>query len=718
MRRILLSALVAASFSVSAQTNYPGGISGCIGRWDFAQSPGPVISLPDVSGNGRNSSSVTSLTSNQGFRNVANKAMDFNGSNSVAVIPHHSSLQPSAITMVAMVRFNSFNSALCQSNFIIAKGNDQTPGHYQLTITDDPFDKSCFINSPNNKQFWGGYTSVPAVNSTIPAGNYVTTGQWYLLVSSYDGTTAKHYQVAMDPNNYVSSVTPYYTKNVSGSIGANTADLWIGRHDLVNYPYPVDGRMDEVALFNRALTNAEVQQVYDYLWGIVAVTSVPSNLCPGQTYSIGYSVNNTSFFAANNVFTVQLSDAGGSFASPTNIGSVTATGGGTISVTIPSSTPNGNGYRVRIVGSNVSYTGRDNGTNISVGALAKPSINSNSPVCAGQTLNLSGSSTVAGVTYNWSGPLGFSSNQQNPSISGTTTAHAGNYTLYTTLNGCTSQIDTEVVAIGSNTPPAVTSYASPGDTICMGNTAAFYALVTSGANPQYQWMKNGSPIAGETNATFVSKTLATGDVINCVVTTTGCGSTLTASSNSHNIVIVDKKPAGVSISASPGLQVSPWQLVTFTANVINGGLTPTFQWKLNGNNIPGATGQTWSASNLVNNDAVSVEVTSSSDCAAPATATSQAVVVNINTSVEGVSRQNAIRLYPNPNNGMFTIEHGNVNGATYEIVNAIGQVVFKGECSTTSTQTQVAVHDLSVGVYVVKLRSGDAISFTRLVIEY
>jgi hypothetical protein len=717
MKKILLLTLVVASFGAFAQTNYPGSISGCIGRWDFAQSPGPVTTIADVSGNGNNSSSVNSLTSTMGFRNVANKGMAFNGSSSSAIVPHAAILNPTAMTMVALVRFNSFYSGHCQGNYIISKGPDHTPGHYSLVVTDNPYDGSCLAVSPANNQFYAHYGTTN-LGTVVPAGNYLTANQWYLFVSSYDGTTLRHYYVVMDPNNYVTGITPYFSTNVSASIGTGTNNLYFGMHPLSGHSYPVDGVMDEVALFNRVLTNAEVQQVYDYLWGIVAVSSVPANICPGQPFNVAYTVNNTSFFSSSNVFTVQLSNASGSFASPINIGSVTATGGGIISCTVPTSVPNGTGYRVRIVGNSVPYTGRDNGTNLTVASLGKPSITSNSPVCAGQTLNLSGSSSTPGVTYNWNGPLGFSSTQQNPSVPGTTTAHAGNYTLYATLNGCTSPVDTEVVVIGSNILPSAVSYASPGDTICIGGTAAFYALVTSGANPQYQWMKNGSPVIGETSPTYVTKLLNNGDVIHCQVTTTGCSSMLTANTNSHTIVTVGKTPAGVSISATPGLQVSPWTLVTFTANVTNGGLMPTYQWKLNGNDVLGATGQTWSANNLANNDAVSVVVNSSSDCAEPATATSQAVIVTINTSVHDVNGSNAIRLYPNPNHGSFTIEHGRLNGATYEVMNALGQVVFTGTCSATSSYTQVDLNKLPAGMYVVKLMSGDATSFARLVIEY
>ena len=61
----------------------------------------------------------------------------------------------------------------------------------------------------------------------------------------------------------------------------------------------------------------------------------------------------------------------------------------------------------------------------------------NTQALTGQTLSLT-ATTVAGASYFWSGPNGFSSNSQNPTISNLQAADAGNYLLTTTVNSCTS----------------------------------------------------------------------------------------------------------------------------------------------------------------------------------------------------------------------------------------------------------------------------------------
>ncbi|RZK62745.1 MAG: T9SS type A sorting domain-containing protein, partial [Hymenobacter sp.] len=73
-------------------------------------------------------------------------------------------------------------------------------------------------------------------------------------------------------------------------------------------------------------------------------------------------------FSAGNVFTAQLSAAGGSFANPVNIGTLTGATSGTIAAVLPAGTVPGAGYRIRVVGSQPATVGADNGVDILIGA--------------------------------------------------------------------------------------------------------------------------------------------------------------------------------------------------------------------------------------------------------------------------------------------------------------------------------------------------------------
>lgn len=97
--------------------------------------------------------------------------------------------------------------------------------------------------------------------------------------------------------------------------------------------------------------------------------------------------------------------------------------------------------------------------NVIIPDIKQPDPGNNGPLCIGETLELSAVTTNNGV-YNWTGPDGFTSNAQNPQINTVTDAAAGVYTVTTTFEYCTSTDTThvtvkpmpEVTNVGSNSP--------------------------------------------------------------------------------------------------------------------------------------------------------------------------------------------------------------------------------------------------------------------------
>ncbi len=98
----------------------------------------------------------------------------------------------------------------------------------------------------------------------------------------------------------------------------------------------------------------------------------------------------------------------------------------------------------------------------------QPTASATSPACAGQSLTLS-TPTVAGATYSWIGPNGFTSTVQNPSIASFTAAETGLYTVVVTVSGCTSLAGTVSVAVAQ---PPTTATVGTGQTICASATTA------------------------------------------------------------------------------------------------------------------------------------------------------------------------------------------------------------------------------------------------------
>jgi len=82
--------------------------------------------------------------------------------------------------------------------------------------------------------------------------------------------------------------------------------------------------------------------------------------------------------------------------------------------------------------------------------LSNPQASSNSPVCINNKLELNAS---GGTNYSWTGPNGFTSTDQNPTISNATTSNSGEYScLITGTGGCDDTTKINIV-IGDIEPP-------------------------------------------------------------------------------------------------------------------------------------------------------------------------------------------------------------------------------------------------------------------------
>ena len=255
------------------------------------------------------------------------------------------------------------------------------------------------------------------------------------------------------------------------------------------------------------------------------------------------------------------------------------------------------------------------------------SVTSNSPICAGSTLNLS-TPAVSGATYSWIGPGGFISNINNPTIANTTPAQSGNYQVMITVNGCTSPVATTSVSISTPVTPAV-SITSSATTICAGTAITFTATpVNGGTTPAYQWLLNGKN-TGTNSATYTSSTIANNDVVSCVLTSSvGCYTSPTATSNAISIKVNPITVPTISIVASTATTICAGTSVSFTATATNGGAAPAYQWLLNGANV-GTDAATYTNSSLNTGDIISCVLTSNAICSSTPTAISNTIKFNV-----------------------------------------------------------------------------------------
>ena len=105
-------------------------------------------------------------------------------------------------------------------------------------------------------------------------------------------------------------------------------------------------------------------------------------------------------------------------------------------------------------------------------------------LCEGSAITLG--TFVTGVTYTWTGPSGFTSNSQFPTvIDESTLNNAGVYQLVVTKNGCSSLPDFTVVNLLPKPPtPVLTAESGP---VCEGETLVLKALPLGAST--YHWVR-------------------------------------------------------------------------------------------------------------------------------------------------------------------------------------------------------------------------------------
>jgi len=319
-------------------------------------------------------------------------------------------------------------------------------------------------------------------------------------------------------------------------------------------------------------------------------------VCSGDTLSIPYGVTQN-FRTANN-FIFELSNATGSFASGvTTLGTLTAAQtGGVFNYVVPHSTTQSSLYRVRVRATAPLDTGTEV-ANIRITTTPQsPTATNNGPVCSGNPLNISSSSTTAGVTYSWSGPSGYTSTAQNPVRTPSLTKYSGDYIVTITNNGCISK-DTTTAAVDS-TPIAIT--AGNNGPLCVGSDLQLTAT-NSTLGATYHW--SGPSFSNTTqNPTINNAGLANAGVYSVYASLGSCNTATVTTT-----VSVVNGPS-VSIYPSPKDTIcgNPTGSATFNASSTGGA---GYQWYKNGSVIPGATGTTYAATGIQTGDVFYVKLT-------------------------------------------------------------------------------------------------------------
>jgi hypothetical protein len=297
-------------------------------------------------------------------------------------------------------------------------------------------------------------------------------------------------------------------------------------------------------------------------------TTITVSPIPSSTISAAGSVCPDS---TNN--TASVPDAGtGATYGWTISGGIITVGGATNSITYTAG-PSGTVALGCAVTNNSGCYSNASSASVTISAAVTTTAGNGGPYCAGATISLTAAGD-AGDAYSWTGPSGFTSSAQNPSIANATIANAGDYTV-TRTSACGSSAPSTTTVMVNPAPDATITASS---SVCGGSTGDTASVPSAGAGASYGWtITGGSITAGSGTALIIYTAGASGTVaLGCAVTNgSGCSSTGSLD------VTINPAPASTITAAGSTYAGS----TTNVASVPAAGTGATYAWTISGGSI-------------------------------------------------------------------------------------------------------------------------------------
>jgi len=369
------------------------------------------------------------------------------------------------------------------------------------------------------------------------------------------------------------------------------------------------------------------------------------------------------------------------------------------------------------------------------GVAVSISSSAGNSICIGTTVTFTATPTNGGPSPSYQWKINGANVGTNSSTFVTSTLNNGDPVTCVMTSNSTCVSGTNIASSGQILM-TVNNYGPPGvvigifansTTICAGTSVTVRATPQNqGLAPLYQYYLNNVPQGWQTSNDYTF-TPVNGDKIKVKLAanyTCRTGPTDTANSNTLTMTVLASAPASVTLSNSATL--CSGSSITFTATPTNGGLTPSYDFLLNGITVQSGAGNTYILAAPVNGNTVQAILTSSFSCATgnPASSAIYTVALNASPTVSAAADCNNIltgsgqqvTLTATAAAGSGTISTyqwylgaAPIVGATAStyVTNVAGSYTVKvtnsNGCSTTSTAVVItgSAPPLAAGTYVI-----------------
>lgn len=249
MKKLLLSTLMLGAFATSTLAQIPNYVptSGLVGWWPFNGNAN------DESGNGNNGT-VNGPTLTSDRFGASNSAYNFNGSGNISVPDANSlSLTSKQYSFSFWANFNTGANATTDGCILGKRASTSGPYEYYFAKirANHPTNPNIFI-----PYIWDlGGTCGPYSSNVIGGMPLMGENIWEHFVVTADGVTCNIYK------NGVVFFTS--TDNGSCNLGNTSGNLLFGEGGGWNNTQYMNGKLDDIGIWNRALTQQEVTDLYN-----------------------------------------------------------------------------------------------------------------------------------------------------------------------------------------------------------------------------------------------------------------------------------------------------------------------------------------------------------------------------------------------------------------------------------------------------------------------